>query len=70
MSYNPVGEGSIYTPQFNEFLELGADLIVGRQFWNFIGDAQTYDELLEIAEEVGTVTTPLIAAANQQNRPE
>ena len=70
MSYNPVGEGSIYTPQFNEFLELGADLIVGRQFWNFIGDAQTYDELLEIAEEVCTVTTPLIAAANQQNRPE
>jgi hypothetical protein len=53
MSYNPAGEKNVYTPDYNEFLELGADLIVGRQFWNFIGDGQTYDELLEVAQEVG-----------------
>jgi len=70
MSYNPAGEGNIYTPDYNEFLELGSDLIVGREFWNFIGDEQTYDELLEVAQEVGTVTTPLIAAANQQDEQE
>ena len=70
MSYNPAGEGNIYTPDYNEFLELGTDLIVGREFWNFIGDEQTYDELLEIAQDVGTATTPLIAAANQQNEQE
>jgi len=70
MSYNPAGEGNVYTLDYNEFLELGTDLMVGRQFWNFIGDEQTYDELLEIAQEVGTATTPLIAAADQQNRAE
>ena len=70
MSCNPVGEGNVYVPDYNEFLELGTDLIVGRPFWTFIGDGQTYDELLEVAQEVGAVTTPLIAAANQQNQPE
>jgi hypothetical protein len=66
MSYNPAGEGNRYSPDYNEFLELGTDLIVGREFWNFIGDERTYDELLEVAQEVGTATTPLIAAANRQ----
>ncbi len=68
MSYNPAGEGTIYVPQYNKFLELGTDLIVGKPFWDFIGDAQTYDELLEIAQEVGAQTTPLIAAANHQSQ--
>jgi hypothetical protein len=62
MSYNPAGEGNLYTPEFNQFLEVGTDLLVGSQFWNFIGDNQTYAELLEIAEEVGTQVTPQIAA--------
>ena len=67
MSYNPAGDGNLYVPDFNEFLELGKDLMVGRPFWEFIGDEHTYDELLEISQEVGTATTPLIAAANRQN---
>ncbi len=66
MSYNPAGEGNVYTPEFNQFLELDADLIVGRPFWTFIGDEHTYDELLEIAQYVGTATTHLIAEMNRQ----
>ncbi len=66
MSYNPAGEGNFYTPEFNEFLELDTDLLVGRRFWTFIGDDDTYDELLEVAQDVGTATTPLIAEMNGQ----
>jgi len=43
-----------------QFLELGTDLVVGRSFWEMIGDDQTYDELLKIAEEVGTAVAGLI----------
>ena len=65
MSYNPAGEGNIYVPAFNEFLEQNTDLLVGSRFWNFIGDEQTYPELLEVAQEVGAAATALIPAAAQ-----
>ncbi|MFB3918356.1 MAG: TdeIII family type II restriction endonuclease [Terriglobales bacterium] len=65
MAYNPAGEGQSYTEYADsryavQFLELGTDLIVGRPFWEMIGDNQTYDELLQIAEEVGTTAAALI----------
>ncbi len=65
MAYNPVGEGRSYTlyPDSRyalQFLELGTDLVVGRSFWEMIGDDQTYNELLRIAEEVGTAVAGMI----------
>jgi len=65
MAYNPAGEGRSYTlyPDSRyalQFLELETDLLVGRSFWEVIGDQQTYDELLAIAEEVGTSVATLI----------
>lgn len=48
-----------------QFLELGTDLVVGRPFWEMIGDGQTYDELLQIAEEVGVSVAPLIPHFHQ-----
>ncbi len=45
-----------------QFLEIGEDLLVGREFWAKIGDDQTYDELLEISESVGKQITEQIAA--------
>lgn len=63
MSYNPACDGNIYIPDFNQHLELGTDLMIGRPFWEFIGDSQTYDELLQIAEEVGVATMPAVNAA-------
>ena len=65
MSYNPMGDGNIYVPDFNQFLELRQDLIVGRDFWARIGDDYTYDELVGIAEEVGELTAHLIEEAAQ-----
>jgi hypothetical protein len=65
MAYNPAGEGQSYTlyPDSRyavQFLELGTDLVVGRSFWEMIGDGQTYEELLQIAEEVGTAVVQFI----------
>jgi Type II restriction endonuclease, TdeIII len=65
MAYNPAGEGRSYSEYPDsryalQFLELNADLFVGRPFWTFIGDEQTYDELLEISEEVGHAAAHLL----------
>ncbi|MGH7969388.1 MAG: TdeIII family type II restriction endonuclease [Limisphaerales bacterium] len=65
MAYNPAGDGRPYTEYAHSghavrFLELGADLLVGREFWQTVGDDQTYDELLEIAEDVGTNAAALL----------
>lgn len=65
MAYNPAGEGQSYTLYADsryalQFLELGTDLVVGRAFWEMIGDSHTYDELLGIAEEVGASVANLI----------
>lgn len=65
MAYNPAGEGQSYAlyPDSRyalQFLELGTDLVVGRSFWEMIGDDRTYDELLGVAEEVGASVAGLI----------
>ena len=70
MAYNPAGEAQSYTLSPGsryalQFLELGTDLVVGRPFWEMIGDRQTYDELLHIAEAVGTAVAQLIPALNK-----
>jgi Type II restriction endonuclease, TdeIII len=63
-AYNPFGDGEPYTWNYaTQFLEVGADLLVGRSFWAKIGDESTYDELLEISEEVGKEISDLIAAS-------
>lgn len=68
MAYNPAGEGHSYSEYSDsryalQFLELNTDLIVGRPFWTMIGDEQTYDELLEISEQVGHATAHLLPQA-------
>lgn len=65
MAYNPAGDRQSYTLYRDsryalQFLEMGTDLVVGRSFWEMIGDDQTYDELLLIAEEVGQGIAELI----------
>jgi hypothetical protein len=53
-AYNPDGDGQPYTWNYTpQFLEIGRDFLVGRQFWARIGEPSTYDELLEIAERTG-----------------
>lgn len=60
-AYNPYGDGKPFTYNYaRQFLEVGADMIIGRPFWTMIGDDRTYDELLEIAEAVGEEVKPLL----------
>jgi hypothetical protein len=62
-AYNPDGDGKPYTwrcaPQF---LEVGEDMLIGRAFWEKIGDPTTYDELLALSEEAGHEVLPLLKA--------
>jgi hypothetical protein len=65
MAYNPAGEGHPYSEYPDsryalQFLEVDTDLIVGRPFWTLIGDDHTYDELLQISEDVGRATAHLL----------
>jgi hypothetical protein len=65
MAYNPAGEGHSYSEYPDsryalQFLELNTDLIVGRPFWTLIGDEHTYEELLQISEDVGHATAHLL----------
>lgn len=54
MAYNPVGDGNeLKDGKIKQFLEMGEDMLIGRQFWTKIGDENTYDELLQIATMVG-----------------
>lgn len=53
-AYNPYGDGKPYTHGYAlQFLDIGKDMLIGREFWTLIGDAETYDELLAISAEVG-----------------
>ena len=53
-SYNPWGDGQPYEGTYaKQFLEVGRDFLIGRQFWSIIGEGSTYDELLEISVVVG-----------------
>jgi hypothetical protein len=65
MAYNPAGDGHSYAEYPGsryalQFLELNTDLIVGRPFWTLIGDEHTYDDLLQISEDVGHATAHLL----------
>lgn len=52
--YQPDGSESPYDWGMpKQFLEIGQDFLIGRQFWEKIGDSTTYDEVWEIAESVG-----------------
>jgi Type II restriction endonuclease, TdeIII len=61
-AYNPFGDSAPYTWNYaKQFLEIGEDMLIGRDFWAKIGDETTFDELLEIAASVGSEITELIA---------
>ena len=56
--YNPYstdGDGTPYSWNYAiQFLEVGRDWLVGRDFWKEIGETSTYDEILSICHAVGS----------------
>ncbi|GGA49298.1 TdeIII family type II restriction endonuclease [Paenibacillus physcomitrellae] len=69
LPYNPAGEGNSYGSQSHKipykYFDMDDDkfVLVGSDLWNRIGqDEGTYNELLEIFDEVGEVTRKRIKA--------
>lgn len=54
MSYNPYGEGNKYKHSFStKYMDVQNQVLIGKQFWDFLGYEGTYEELLEIFSKVG-----------------
>lgn len=54
MSYNPYGEGNRYRYSFaTKYLDFPRQVMLGRQFWDFLGGDNAYSELLQIFSHVG-----------------
>ena len=55
LPYNPYGEiKSNYKWSFTKmFFDLDIESLIGKEFWDFIGGENTYEEIIEIFREVG-----------------
>jgi len=53
IGYNPYEPKEFAWPLPLNYLKLGEDLLVGKQFWDFLGGNGTYEELLNVFEEAG-----------------
>jgi len=53
IAYNPYEPEKFAWPLPLNYLKLGEDLLVGKDFWDFLGGNGAYEELLEVFEEAG-----------------
>jgi len=53
IAYNPYEPEEFAWPLPLNYLKLGEDLLVGKQFWDFLGGDGIYEELLDVFEETG-----------------
>jgi len=53
IAYNPYEPEKFAWPLPLNYLKLGEDLLVGKQFWNFLGGDGIYEALLDVFEETG-----------------
>jgi hypothetical protein len=61
-AYNPSGDGNPYEPALKfvtQYNEIHHDFLVGRDFWEKVGGSETYDELLGICDDVGSISDGL-----------
>ncbi len=60
MAYNPFGDERIsYSHSFTlKYLDFEHMVLVGREFWEYIGGQGTYEEVLAIYREVGKEKGP------------
>lgn len=61
--------GMYYNPYFPEeyarwtclkFFQKGADFLVGKEFWDFLGGMGAYEQLIQIYEDVGENIRPVL----------
>ncbi|MGI0016516.1 MAG: TdeIII family type II restriction endonuclease, partial [Nitrososphaera sp.] len=60
MAYNPYGsERPFYRHSFSlRYLDMTNQILLGAEFWNILGGAGTYEEVLTIYREVGREKGP------------
>ena len=67
-AYNPSGDGNPYQPNpklVTQYNEVHHDFLVGRDFWEKVGGPETYEELLGICEDVGSISDGLFGDFQQ-----
>ena len=60
--YNPYEPERYRRWTFQGMFDLADEMLVADGFWNFLGSDNTYDQLLEVFEEVGIALRPEIDA--------
>jgi len=60
MAYNPYGEPkSSYRHSFTlQYMDVDNQVLIGKEFWDLVGGAGTYEDVLAIYEEVGREKGP------------
>lgn len=54
MAYNPYGESGEYRHSFStKYLDMKNQVLIGKQFWNYLGGEGAYEDLLEVYLKVG-----------------
>ena len=53
IAYNPYEPEEFAWPIPLNYLKIGEDLLIGKNFWDFLGGKGTYEKLLNIFEETG-----------------
>lgn len=58
MSYNPYEEGNKSKHSFStKYMDVPNQVLIGKQFWDFLGYEGTCEELLEVFSKVGIKKT-------------
>jgi len=60
LPFNPYFTGQYRRWTVTKFFKTSEDLLVGKEFWDFVGGKDAYEELLEIFKEVGEESMDLI----------
>lgn len=60
LPFNPYFSGQYRRWTVTSFFEVGEDLMVGREFWDFVGGEGAYEDLLGVFKEVGEEAMGLI----------
>ncbi len=60
MAFNPYGDArSDYHHSFAEkYLDIEGQVLIGKEFWDFVGGSGTYEEVLAVYREVGEEMKP------------
>ena len=68
MAYNPYGNSS-YKHSFSvKYLDISNQVLMGKDFWDFLGGKDTYEELLRIFTDIGKIKSTDIRKMSDADR--